>query len=213
MIMGYMVLVTVMLSVLLGVPDDETGFTPLFDGKTLSGWKQLDSRGGGYVVEDGAIVCPQGGGGKLFTEKEYANFVFRFEFRLTPGANNGIGIRAPLDGDAAYAGMEIQVLDNEHPKYANLKPAQYHGSVYHIFPAKRGFLKPTGEWNVEEIVADGPNIKVTLNGEVITQGNLAEVNDPAILAKHPGIKRERGHLGFLGHGDRVEFRNIRIKEL
>ena len=211
--MRHTILATFLLSTILALPDDETGFTPLFDGKTLSGWKQVEPRGPGYVVEEGMIVCPAGGGGKLFTEKQYANFVLRFEFRLTPGANNGIGIRAPIEGDAAYQGMEIQVLDNEHPKYANLKPAQYHGSVYHIFPAKRGFLKPTGEWNSEEIVANGRQVKVTLNGEVITEGNLDTVTDPATLAKHPGIKRERGHLGFLGHGDRVEFRNIRIKEL
>lgn len=211
--MRHAILATFVLSIVLAGPDDEKGFTSLFDGKTLAGWKQIEPRGPGYIVEEGAIVCPVGGGGKLFTEKEYANFAFRFEFRLTPGANNGVGIRAPLEGDAAYQGMEIQVLDNEHPKYANLKPAQYHGSVYHIFPAKRGFLKPTGEWNSEEILANGRQIKVTLNGEVITEGNLDTVTDPGTLAKHPGIKRDRGHIGFLGHGDRVEFRNIRIKEL
>lgn len=207
------VIATVFMSPSFAAPDDDAGFTRLFDGRTLSGWTQVDRRGSGYVVEDGMIVCPEGGGGKLFTEKEYGNFAFRFEFRLTPGANNGVGIRAPLEGDAAYAGIEIQILDNEHPKYAALRPAQYHGSVYHIFPAKRGFLKPTGEWNSEEILADGRNIKVTLNGHVIVEGNLDDVKDPEILAKHPGIKRERGHVGFLGHGDRVEFRNIRIKEL
>jgi hypothetical protein len=211
--MRYTILATVIMSTFLPVPEDEKGFTRLFDGQTLLGWKQLEQRGAGYIVQDGMIVCPEGGGGKLFTEKEYANFAFRFEFRLTPGANNGVGIRAPLEGDAAYAGIEIQILDNEHPKYANLKPAQYHGSVYQIFPAKRGFLKPTGEWNSEEILANGRNIKVTLNDQVITEGNLDDVKDPAVLAKHPGIKRERGHVGFLGHGDRVEFRNIRIKEL
>lgn len=153
------VIATVFMSPSFAAPDDDAGFTRLFDGRTLSGWTQVDRRGSGYVVEDGIIVCPEGGGGKLFTEKEYGNFAFRFEFRLTPGANNGVGIRAPIEGDAAYAGIEIQILDNEHPKYAALRPAQYHGSVYHIFPAKRGFLKPTGEWNSEEILADGRNIK------------------------------------------------------
>ena len=86
-------------------------------------------------------------GGNLYTEKEYADFIYRFEFQLTPGANNGLGIRAPLTGDAAYVGMELQILDNTAPIYANLHEYQYHGSVYGVIPAKKGFLKPVGEWN------------------------------------------------------------------
>ena len=102
-----------------------------------------------YVSEDGAIVLypGNGGGGNLYTVDEYKDFVFRFDFMLTEGANNGIGIRAPLEGDAAYVGMEIQVLDNESPIYSQLEKYQYHGSVYGVIPAKRGFLKPVGEWN------------------------------------------------------------------
>src|SRR5215469_11966666 len=90
----------------------EEGFTPLFDGKTLNGWTLVDGRGEGYGVKDGMIFCAHGGGGKLMTEREFSDFVLRFEFRMPPeGANNGIGIRAPLEGDAAYVGMEIQILD------------------------------------------------------------------------------------------------------
>lgn len=195
-----------------GLPADR-GFTPLFDGKTLDGWKLAGGHGAGYVVENGNIVCPADGGGNLFTEKEYANFVLRFEFKLSPGGNNGIGIRAPLEGDAAYAGMEIQVLDNDAAVYKDLHPEQYHGSVYDVFAAKRGFLKPAGEWNEEEITANGRRIIVKLNGKVITDANLDTVKDPAVLKKHPGLQRTTGHIGLLGHGTRVEFRNIRIKEL
>lgn len=148
------------------------------------------------------------------TEKEYANFVFRFEFKMEPGGNNGIGIRAPLAGDIAYTGMEIQVLDHDHEKYkGKIKPAQFHGSVYDVIPAKSGALKPAGEWNSEEIVANGSKIKVTLNGKVILDADLASVTDPAVLKKHPGLKRTSGRIGFLGHHSLVEFRNIRIKEL
>lgn len=191
----------------------EPGFVPLFDGKTLNGWKLVGGHGPGYVPSNGTIVCPADGGGNLFTEKEYADFVLRFEFKLSPGGNNGIGIRAPYEGDAAYVGMEIQVLDNDAPVYKDLRPAQYHGSVYDVFAAKRGFLKPAGEWNVEEITAKGRHITVKLNGTVITDANLDDAKDPEVLKKHPGLQRRSGHIGFLGHGSLVEFRNIRVKEL
>src|SRR5882757_6717791 len=114
------------------------GFTPIFDGKSLTGWQ---GGKGAYEVKDGAIVClKNGSGGNLYTEKEFANFVLRFEFKLTPGANNGIGIRAPREGDAAFVGMEIQVLDTEHPSYKGIQDYQTHGSVYGVLPGKRGFL-------------------------------------------------------------------------
>lgn len=192
----------------------QDGFQPIFDGKTLDGWKLVGKHGPGYIVEDGKIVCPPDGGGNLFTEKEYSNFVLRFEFKLYEGSNNGIGIRAPYEGDAAYQGMEIQILDHDAPVYrGRLKPAQYHGSIYDVVPAKTGFLKPTGEWNNEEIVADGRHIKVTLNGTVIVDANLDSVTDPAVLKKHPGLARTTGHIGLLGHNSKVEFRNFRVKSL
>jgi hypothetical protein len=131
------------------------GWKLLWDGKTLNGWKLVGGHGPGYLVQDARIVCPADGGGNLFTEKEYANFVFRFEFKLEEGSNNGIGIRAPYEGDAAYQGMEIQILDNDAPRYRKLRAAQYHGSIYDVIPAKTGFLKPTGQWNEEEITARG----------------------------------------------------------
>lgn len=190
----------------------EPGFVPLFDGQTLQGWTLVGGRGPGYIVRDGMIVCPKEGGGNLYTGKEYSDFVLRLEFRTEPGGNNGIGIRAPLEGRASEVGMEIQILDDNHPKYANLLPGQYCGSVYKVATAKRGFVKPAGEWNQMEISAIGPNISVKLNGEKVTEVNLAQVSDPQILAEHPGIRRTRGHIGFLGHGSLVEFRNIRLKE-
>lgn len=194
--------------------DKEEGFVPLFNGKSLEGWQIIGKVGPGYVVEDGVLVCPKNGGGKLFTNKEYANFILRFEYRLEPGGNNGVGLRAPLEGDAAYAGMESQILDDYSPRYADkLEPGQYHGSIYKVLPAKRGAPKKAGEWNTEEIVCDGRHIKVTLNDQVIVDGNLDDVKDPEVLKAHPGIQRTRGHVGFLGHGEHVDFRNIRIKEL
>ncbi len=194
---------------------DEQGFVPLFDGKTLNGWILVHGKGRGYVVEDGAIVCPADGGGNLFTEKEYADFVLRLEWRLWEGGNNGIGIRAPLEGDAAYAGMEIQILDDEAPVYQRmrLKPAQYTGSVYDVVPARRGFVRRNGVWNEMEIRAVGRRVQVTLNGELITDAHLDDVKDPEVLKKHPGLQRRSGHIGLLGHGTRVEFRNLRVRVL
>jgi Domain of Unknown Function (DUF1080)/Peptidase family M28 len=198
----------------------ETGFTPLFNGKDLSGWiygrrgNGAENRSGkGYQVENGVIFSTKEDGGNLYTEKAYGDFAFRFEFRLTENANNGIGIRAPLQGDAAYAGIEIQVLDDSGSQYATLRPAQYHGSIYDVVPAKRGFQKPVGEWNSEEIIARGRRITVILNGTTIVDADLSDIKDTAAIDKHPGLANAKGHIGFLGHGTRVEFRNIRIKEL
>jgi hypothetical protein len=192
----------------------EPGFKPLFNGKDLTGWTIVGKKGPGYVVENGVLVCPEDGGGNLLTEEEFDNFVFRFEFKLTPGGNNGVGIRAPLAGDIAYSGMEIQILDHNHEKYKGwLKPTQRHGSVYDVIPASSENLKPTGEWNVEEISANGPKVKVTLNGKVINDADLSTVTDPAVLKKHPGVQRKSGRIGFLGHGSHIEFRNIQVKKL
>lgn len=197
-----------------GLFAQEPGFKALFDGKTLNGWTLVKGHGPGYVVKDGIIVCPKEGGGNLYTEAEYANFVLRFEFKLSPGGNNGIGIRSPLTGDAAYQGMEIQILDHDDPQYKGwLKPAQHHGSIYDVVPAKTGFLKPVGEWNSEEITANGRKITIKLNGTTIVDANLDDVKDPEVLKKHPGLARSTGHIGLLGHGSLVEFRNLRVKTL
>lgn len=191
---------------------EQKGFVPLFDGQSLKGWQLVRGYGPGYLVREGVLVCPAEGGGNLYTEKEYANFIFRFEFKTEPGGNNGVGLRAPLDGDAAYAGMEIQILDDQHEKYqGKIKSEQHHGSVYDVIPARTGFLKPAGEWNEEEIMANGSRVRVKLNGVIILDADLNTVQEEAVLKKHVGLKRRSGHIGFLGHGSLVEFRNIRIK--
>ncbi len=190
------------------------GYSLLFNGRDLQGWTGNKKS---YIVEDGDIVIyPEGGGGgNLYTDREYADFIFRFEFKLTPGANNGLGIRAPSKGDAAYGGMELQIIDNTAEKYAELEPYQYHGSLYGVAPAKRGFLKPVGEWNQQEVVVKGTKVKVILNGTTILDTDFQTAIDQGTMdhKEHPGLLREKGHIGFLGHGDVVRFRNIRIKEL
>lgn len=194
--------------------EKEQGFVSLFNGRNLDRWIGNKES---YVAEDGLIVVKpaKGSGGNLYTEKEYSDFIFRFEFQLTPAANNGLGIRAPLTGDAAYVGMELQILDNDAPVYAKLQPYQYHGSVYGVIPSKRGFLKPTGEWNYQEVEVRGTYIKITLNGTVITEGDIAGPRDNGTMdhKEHPGLKNTTGHIAFLGHGSELKFRNIRIKDL
>lgn len=196
-------------------PEEKSeGFVALFNGQNLNNWiGNKDS----YVVEDAMIVVKpdDGSGGNLYTEKEYADFIFRFEFQLTPAANNGLGIRAPLTGDAAYVGMELQILDNRAPVYATLQPYQYHGSVYGVIPAKREFQNPVGEWNYEEVIVKGTKVTVILNGTTIVDGDIAGPRDNGTMdhKDHPGLKNTTGHIGFLGHGSELKFRNIRIKEL
>ena len=193
--------------------EKEEGFVSLFNGRDLSNWAGNEHS---YSVEDGSIVIrPAKSGGNLYTAKEYDDFIFRFEFKLTPGANNGLGVRTPMEGDAAYVGYELQILDNTAEVYAQLQPYQYHGSVYGIIPAKRGFLKPVGEWNSQEVYMKGDKVRITLNGTVILDGDLKEAskNGTADHKEHPGLERSSGHIGFLGHGSLLWFRNIRIKEL
>jgi hypothetical protein len=198
----------------LSADEQKEGFVPLFNGINFDGWvgNTVD-----YEVKNGEIVLNIDNGpshGNLFTQGQYKDFTFRFEFMLTPGANNGLGIRAPLQGDAAYVGMELQILDDDAPIYADLQQYQYHGSVYGVIPAKRGSLKPTGQWNYEEVVVRGNNVKVILNGNVITEGDIAKASRNGTLdhKEHPGLLNTTGHIGFLGHGSIVKFRNIRVKE-
>src|SRR5690606_34794275 len=198
----------------LSAEEKKEGFKVLFDGENLDQWTGNKTD---YVIENDEIVIypDRGGKGNLYTQKEYGDFEFRFEFKLTPGANNGLGIRAPLEGDAAYVGMELQILDNTAEIYKNLEEYQFHGSLYGIAAAKKGFLNPVGEWNYQEVRIEGDNIQVKLNGTVILDVNIAAARDNGTLDKrnHSGLSRKTGHVGFLGHGDVVYFRNIRIKDL
>jgi hypothetical protein len=192
-------------------PPAEAGFVSLFNGRDLTGWTGAVD---GYEIRDGAIVCKAGSGGTLYTRGVYRNFVVRLEFRLPPAGNNGLAIRYPGTGDPAYAGMaELQVLDDADPKYANLDPRQAHGSAYGMVAAKRGHLKPVGEWNEQEVTVQGSTIKVVLNGTVILDADLATVTTFLDNQPHPGKDRTDGHFGFAGHNDPVAFRNVRIREL
>lgn len=190
-------------------PDE--GFTSLFNGKDLEGWAGAVEN---YEVIDGVIRCKAGKGGVLHTKTEYADFVARLEFKLPPGGNNGLAIRYPGTGDTAYVGMcELQILDTEHPKYASLDPRQAHGSAYGMAAAHRGYHRPVGEWNFQEVTVKGSTIKVELNGSVILDTDLSKITEYMANSPHPGKDRTTGFFGLAGHSDPVEFRKIRIKAL
>ncbi|HEB52496.1 MAG TPA: DUF1080 domain-containing protein [bacterium] len=184
---------------------DAAAFEPIFDGTSFSGWTgAVDS----YEIVAGAVRCKPGKGGNVFTEKVYDDFTVRLEFRLPPGGNNGLAIRYPGEGTPAYTGIELQVLDNTAPQYAHLKPWQYHGSAYGLAPAHRGYLRPVGEWNFQQVTVEGSHVTVVLNGSEILAADLAGLESK--LDGHVGKDRRAGHFGFCGHGDPVEFRNIRM---
>ena len=187
------------------------GFKQVFNGRNLEGWAgPVDN----YEVNEGAVVCKPGKGGTIYTKDEFGDFVARLEFKLPPGGNNGLAIRYPGQGDTAYVGMcELQVLDDTAEKYKNLDPRQFHGSAYGMAGAHRGFLRPVGEWNFQEVTVQGSRIKVELNGTPILDADLSKISDYMANSPHPGKERKSGHFGFAGHGDAVSFRNVSLKNL
>ena len=198
---------------LASIEPDGPGFVSIFNGVDLEGWTGSVH---GFGVEDGAIrTHPERAGGNLFTAAEFDDVVLRFEFKLEPGANNGIAIRAPLEGDPAYEGLEVQVLDSGDAKYASLAPWQVHGSIYGIAPALRGYLAPPGDWNSQEIRVEGRRVTVVLNGMRILDCDLEEATRDGPLSgrSHPGLDRRAGHIGFCGHGDVVRFRDLRVRPI
>lgn len=205
------------------------GFEMLYDGTTLDKWT---GGGGGYQSVNGVInvTANYGGAGNLYTVGEYRDFIYRFEFCfLEPAVNNGVGVRTPNTGvDAAYDAMcEVQILDHDDPVYAGLREYQVHGSVYGVIPAKRLKHKPIGEWSTEEIEVRGDHVKVTVNGEVILDGDVREACQGHNVApdggdvnpytvdhrNHPGMFNEKGHISFCGHGNGLQFRNVRVLDL
>ena len=190
---------------------ESVGFEPLFNGTDLTGWAGAVDN---YEVVDGVIRCKAGKGGVLHTKDEYSDFVVRLEFMVPPGGNNGLAIRYPGSGDTAYVGMcELQVLDNDSPKYAKLDQRQYHGSAYGMAAAARGYQRPAGEWNYQEVTVVGSTIKVELNGNVILNTDLSKITEYMANSPHPGKERTKGFFGFAGHSDPVSFRNVQIKSL
>lgn len=192
---------------------DPAGFKSVFNGKDFSGWAGPVENSD---IKDGAITWKSGKGGTIYTKQDYTNFVVRLEFKLPPGGNNGLAIRYPGIGNSAYDGMcESQVLDDHYEKATGqpIDPRQAHGSAYGMVAAQRGYQRPIGEWNYQEVTVKGNTIKVELNGSVILDADLASVTEYMDGSAHPGKTRKSGHFGFVGHSDPVMFRHIAIEPL
>ena len=160
------------------------------------------------------MYCKAGKGGTIYYNEDLKDFAARVEFQLPPGGNNGLALRYPGQGDTAYVGLcELQVLDTEHPKYAKLDPRQVHGSAYGMAAAHRGYLRPTGEWNFQEVTVVGSTLKVELNGSIILNTDLSTITEYMANKPHPGKDRKNGFFGFAGHNDAAGFRNVYIKPL
>lgn len=196
----------------LSKKEKKEGYQLLFDGKSLDNWINNADE---YYVKDEYIVKKASGFGNLYSKEEFDNFVLRFDFQLTPGANNGLGLRhVVMPKGKGYLGMELQILDNDAPEYKDLKPYQYHGGLYNYVPAKRGYLKPTGEWNTQEVIANGTHIQIILNGTLILDTDLKKVTEGIPAEKiQQGLLSKTGHIAFLGHDSEVKFKNIRVKKL
>src|SRR2546430_9266185 len=189
------------------------GFHSVFNTKNFDGWAGPVNE---YEVKDGAICCQKGKGGTIYTKDEFADFVARVEFKLPHGGNNGLAIRYPGEGDTAYVGMcEFRVLDDNYEKATGGKmdPRQAHGSAYGMVAAARGYQRPIGEWNFQEVIVKSSTIKVELNGTLILDADLSESED--LNGHHPptGQEPDQEQFGFAGHNDPVCFRNVQIKRL
>ena len=186
------------------------GFTSLFNGKDLTGWQILNGKITSWSVDKGLLFVKGGGGGWLMTDKEYANYELRLEFKVPKGGNSGVALRSPMKGDPAYSGMEIQILDD--PSYKGLQKWQATGSIYGVVAASKVPTKPIGEWNSYRIVCNGRKVTIELNGEKVVDADLDD-HVKKHAESHPGILRKGGHIGLQEHGGRVEFRNLYVKEL
>ena len=209
--------------------EDEDGFVSLFNGKDLSGWEGATDT---YCVSpEGYLTCTQvdgkgeSGSKNLWTEKDYANFTIRFDVKLPPNANNGLGIRCRPDGWCSREGMELQLLDDWGDAYNGtnrLQAAQYTGAVYGVVPPARkpngeSYLNKPGEWNTVEVTADGPRIVFVLNGTTIVDADVSKYSTDGTVPpdgiKRPGLHNKTGRIHWCGHGHNIFWRNIRIKEL
>jgi len=186
------------------------GFYPLFDGADLDGWRIGGQNKTAFTAKDGMLVATgEGGGGWIFTTREYENFVLRYEYRLPEaGGNSGVAIRATAEGNPAFTGMEIQILTPEDEPRVGSAGALY-GSVKPAVKADN----PAGQWNAVEILCDGPRIRTIMNGKELYDIDINTFESPD--KEHTPLKEraKTGYIALQDYGDYVEFRKIRLKPL
>ena len=182
----------------------ELGFARRFNGQDLAGWDRVRGNDQTWAVRDGLLVCNGGGGNWLSTRDELSDFTLRLQYNLPADGNSGVYLRAPREGHISAIAMEIQLLDDEHPRYAKLKPYQYTGSIYGVVPGERGHTRPPGEWNRMQIKCEGPWVSVWTNGALVAHGNMDELEP---LRNRP----RKGYVGLQNHHSKAMFREILIK--
>jgi len=204
---------------------DETGFVPLFpkdgvpEGWLVRAWSDVNQPVDPnikWVVKDGVLHGSEPRGTWLISERQYSDFVLRFDFRLSEQGNSGCALRAPLYGDPAFDGMELQMADYRYNPSA--KDSELTGGIYRAIAPRKQVYKPT-EWNTYEITLKGSLLRVVLNGEVIHNLNLDE--QAQVVLRHDGTpappvkdRPRKGHIGFQElsrAGGHVQIRNARIK--
>jgi hypothetical protein len=204
-------LATLFLAASIARADDSTGFTPLFNGKDLTGWELKQSKGDikdCWTVKEGILTC-KAGAGWIGTDRQYGNYVLRVEWRIQEGGNSGVFLRVPgvKEGmSPSQTGMEIQILDDNSDKYkGKLKPYQFSGSIYTFVPCSKPVYKGVNTWNTFEITCKADKVTVVYNGEKVAE---ADMTTPE-FAKRP----LKGLIGLQNHGSAVEFRKVEIKVL
>lgn len=181
--------------------EKEEGFVSLFNGKDLAGWLPL-TKPGDFEVREGAIQLMQKTGGWLRSWKRYGDFVLRIEFRIESGGNSGIYIRTSPGGRNSRIGFETQVF-GDPARRTPIKDSC--AAIYDVRPPDGHFMKP-GLWNEYEIMCQGDTVRVKWNGHVVHDFRYGDIE----ALKH---RCRKGFIGLQDHESKVEFRNIRIKEL
>jgi hypothetical protein len=210
----------------LTAAEKAAGWTLLFDGRTLDGWrayKKLDAAGLRWKVEDGALTLPATTAagtraGDIISKDTFEQFELVFDWRVAPGGNSGVKYFILEDQNSAI-GHEYQVIDDAQHPDAKIGPHRQTAAFYDVLPAADRPMKPAGEWNTTRIVVRGQNVEHWLNGKKVLQ---YELNTPTLNAaieksKFKGIerfgKRQNGHILLQDHGDQVWFRNVKIRRL
>jgi len=181
----------------------QEGWMTLFNGEDLSGWEVMGGNKDAFTVKEEVIECNGGGGHWLrYADGQFEDFVFSLEFRASQGANSGIFIRAATEGNPAYTGMEVQILDDHGQEPRNNTTGSIYGSITPMLNMSR----PAGEWNQVEITCKGENVVVTMNGVKIIDIRMDQ---------HDSLRERlrKGYVGFQDHGHYVWFRNVKIKLL
>ena len=197
------------------------GWKLLFDGKSMDQWKNFkkDNISDKWVVKDGMMTLTGRGGGDIMTKKEYKNFDFKLEWKISENGNSGIFILADEKGKRIYShAPEIQILDNERHK-DNKKANHRSGSLYDMITAPAESHKKAGEWNQVRILLKDKHLKVWQNGVitadiVIGSDKWNELVGKSKFKSWKGFgANEMGALGLQDHGDVVSFKNLKIKVL